>query len=234
MGSFSFDDILGRVRIKGEENLRPYLKSREGLILISAHLGNWEMAHLAACCYLQRPLVLVARRIESKGFNRWINGLRARYGNVVLDKKRALPKMARALQQGRPLGLLIDQGTKLSRGVEVTFFGHTTTATPVAALLARRYNMPVVPAFCVREADAALSLLVQPPVKLQRTGDAGADLKENTQRMTSVIEEAIRSYPQQWLWLHKRWKRHHPYLYSEDIARRQRRKAKKRARSSQG
>ncbi|MDY6838669.1 MAG: lysophospholipid acyltransferase family protein [Thermodesulfobacteriota bacterium] len=231
---FSCDDILRRVQIRGEENLLPYLKNSEGVILISAHLGNWEMAHLFASCYLQRPLVLVARRIESKGFNRWINGVRARYGNVVLNKKRALPKMVRALQQGRPLGLLIDQGTKLSRGVEVRFFGQTTTATPAAALLARRYNIPVVPAFCVREADARLSLLVEPPVNLQKTEDPGADLKENTQRMTLAIEEAIRSYPEQWLWLHKRWKRHHPYLYAEDIARRQRRKARKRARSSQG
>jgi KDO2-lipid IV(A) lauroyltransferase len=209
------------------------MKSPKGVILVSAHLGNWEMAHLFASCYLQKPLVLVARPIESRSFNRWINGIRSRFGNVVFDKKRALPKMARALQQGRPLGLLIDQGTKLSMGVEVTFFGRTTTATPAAALLARRYNVPVVPAFCIREADARLTLLVKPPVNLQRTGDPDADLKANTQRMTSVIEEVIESYPEQWLWLHKRWKRHHAYLYPEDTAIR-RRKARKRARSSQG
>jgi KDO2-lipid IV(A) lauroyltransferase len=234
MSCFSHDDILRRVRIKGKENLHDVTKDGKGVIVISGHLGNWEMAHLFASCYLQKPLVLVARPIDSKGFNRWVNGLRGRFGNVVLSKKRAFPGMARALQQGRVIGLLIDQGTKLSRGVEVTFFGQTTTATPAAALLARRYNISVVPAFCIREADGSLTLLVEQPVCLQRTKDPGADLKANTQIMTSAIERAVRAYPEQWLWFHKRWKRHHPHLYPEDIARRQRRKERNKARSSQG
>ena len=230
MTCFSREDILRKVRIRGEENLLNAIKSPRGVMMISAHLGNWEMSQLLVSCYLRKPIVLVARRIQSKMLDRWIHGLRVRFGSVVLDKKRALPKMARALHQGKTLGLLIDQGTKLSRGVEVTFFGRTTTATPAAAILARRYDSPVLPVFCLREADASLMLVVEPPLNLQKTEDQRADLKANTQLMTSAIERAIRAYPEQWFWFHKRWKRHYPYLYPEDLARRKRRKEKERAR----
>jgi KDO2-lipid IV(A) lauroyltransferase len=221
---FSREDILGKVRIRGEKNLLDVMKGQRDIIMISAHLGNWEMAHLFFSCYFQIPLVLVARQIQSRSLDRWIRRLRTRFGNIVLDKKQALTKMARTLHQGRALGLLIDQGTKRSEGVEVTFFGRTTTATPAAALLARRYNSPVVPAFCIREADAGLTLVVERPLVLKRTQDLRADLKGNTQIMTSAIEKAVKAYPEQWFWFHKRWKWHHPYLYPEDLARRQRRR----------
>jgi len=174
---------------------------------------------------------LVARQIQSNTLGRWIHRLRVRFGNIVLDKRRALPKMARTLRNGKALGLLIDQGTRLSEGVEVTFFGRTANATPAAALLARRYNSPVVMVFCIREADDRLTLVVEPPLALKRTDDLDADVQANTQIMTSTIEKAVRAYPEQWFWFHKRWKRHYPYLYPEDLARRQRRKEKKRVRS---
>ncbi|MCK4389171.1 MAG: hypothetical protein KAV83_02885 [Desulfobacterales bacterium] len=230
MMCFSREDILRKVRIRGKENLLNAMKSPKGIIMISAHLGNWEMAHLFISCYLQKPLLLVVRQIQPKVLNRWIHRLRSNFGNILVYKKRALPKMARTLLQGKTLGLLIDQGTKLSRGVEVTFFGRAANTTPAAALLARRYDSPVLPVFCIREADAGLTLIVEPPLTLKRTDDLGADLKVNTQIMTSAVEKAVRAYPEQWFWFHKRWKRHYPYLYPEDLARRQRRREKKRAR----
>jgi KDO2-lipid IV(A) lauroyltransferase len=230
MTYFSREDILRKVRIKGEENLLKAIRSPNGVIMISAHLGNWEMAPPSFSCYLQKPVVVVARQIQSNAVHRWINRLRGRFGNIVIDKKRALPKMARTLRNGKALGLLIDQGTRLSEGVEVSFFDRTVTATPAAALLARRYGSPVVPAFCIREPDATLTLVAEPPLALKRTEDLRADLRENTQIMTSAIEKAVRAYPGQWFWFHKRWKRHYPFLYPEDMARRQRYKEKKRRR----
>lgn len=231
MTCFSREDILRKVRIKGKEYLVNAMKSPKGVIVISAHMGNWEMTPLSTSFYAQERVLSVARQIPSKFLNRWIHRLRSRFGNSIVYKKRALPKMARTLHQGRVLGILIDQETKHSAGVEVTFFGRTATATPAAALLARRYNSPVVPAFCVREADDRLTLLVEPPLTLKKTEDLRADLKANTQIMTSAIEKAVRAYPEQWFWFHKRWRGHYPYLYAEDLARRQRRREKKRARS---
>jgi KDO2-lipid IV(A) lauroyltransferase len=229
MGFLSRDDILSKVQIKGEEILSKAMEGPQGSIFISAHLGNWELAVLFCSCYLSEPLVGVAKEIQSKVINRWIINLRTRFGNIILDKRKALPKMIRFLRQGRSLGILIDQSTVHAEGVEVQFFGRTTTATPAAALLARRYGIPVLPIFCIREPDGMLTLIVNPPLALQRTKDAAADLVVNTQIMTDEIERVVRSYPDQWFWFHKRWKRHYPQLYPEDIARRQRRREKKRA-----
>ena len=227
MTSFSREDILRKVRIRGKDNLLNAIKNPKGVILISAHIGNWEMAHQSISCYLQKSLVLVARELQSKAFDQWILKLRARFGNTIIYKEGALPEMTRTLRQGKVLGLLIDQETKRSEGVDVTFFDRTVSATPSAALLAIRCKSPVLPVFCIREADSRLTLVVDPPLTMKRTGGLRADLKTNTQIMTSAIERAVRAYPEQWFWFHKRWKRHYPNLYPEDMARRQRRREKR-------
>jgi KDO2-lipid IV(A) lauroyltransferase len=229
MTCLSREDILRKVRIRGKDNLLNGMKNPKGLILISAHLGNWEMAHVFASCYVRTPLVLVARKIRPKVLNQWVHQVRTRFGSVVLDKAGALPKMARILHHGGPVGVLIDQGTLRSEGIEVAFFGKTVTATPAAAILARRYNSPVVPAFCIREGDGSLTLLVEPPLDLKRTKDMPGDLQVNTQMMNDAIEQAVKAYPEQWFWFHKRWKRHYPHLYREDLARRKQQKARKKA-----
>ncbi len=233
MACFSSENILARVRIRGEENLLNAAKGSKGVIMITAHLGNWEMAALFVCCYLQEPVVSVAKKIRPGFLDKWIQKYRSRFGNIILDKKGALPGMVRMLRQGKILGILIDQETRKSEGVKVNFFGRSAYATPVAALLAQRYGYSILPAFCIREADGGLALVVEPPLSLQNTEDSRADLQENTQVMTDAIEKAIREYPEQWFWFHKRWKRHYPKLYPEDLTRRRRRREKRRARSKQ-
>jgi KDO2-lipid IV(A) lauroyltransferase len=234
MTCFSREDILRKVRIRGKDNLLNAMKSPKGLILISAHLGNWEMAHIFASCYLQTPLVLVARKIQPKALNQWVRRLRTRFGSVVLDKAGALRKMVRVLSHGALVGLLIDQGTSRSEGVEIVFFGRTVTATPAAALPARRYDSPVLPVFCIREGDGSLTFVVEPPLVVRKTKDMRGDVRVNTQIMNDAIERAVKAYPDQWFWFHKRWKRHYPYLYPEDLAKRQRRREKRRARLGHG
>jgi KDO2-lipid IV(A) lauroyltransferase len=148
-----------------------------------------------------------------------------------VDKKGALPAMRQALRRGEVIGLLIDQ-SKRSESVDVNFFGKSATATPAAALLALRCKSPVIIGFCTRESNGRLALRINPPLNLQRTGDLRADLIANTQMMTDIVERAIRAHPEQWLWLHKRWKKHYPHLYPEYFARRDRRKRREQRRSS--
>jgi KDO2-lipid IV(A) lauroyltransferase len=229
MTRLSREDILRKVRIRGQENLLEAVSASKGAILVSAHFGNWEMAHIVICCFLQTPLVLVARWVRPRRFNEWVCRLRSRFGSVVLDKAGAIRKMARALRRAGIVALLIDQGTLRSEGVEIRFFGKTVTATPAAALLARRYDSPVLPACCIREKDGGLTLIVEPPLPLKRTNDIRGDLQVNTQIMNDAIERLIRAYPEQWFWFHKRWKRHYPHLYPEDLAMRRRQKEKRRA-----
>ncbi len=220
--------LLRKIRMQGEEHLIEAARSSRGVIVISAHIGNWEAAHMSTACFLEKPVVLVARRIRPHLLNEWVNRLRARFGGVLLDKAGALPKMARALREGKVVGILIDQSTLRSEGVEIDFLGHRAMATPSAAILARRFNALVLPAFCLRQGDGQLTLAVQPPLALARTNDRQSDMVENTQVMNDAVAEAIRSHPDQWFWFHKRWKRHYPELYPEDLARRRRQKAAKR------
>lgn len=226
---FSKQDVLRNVRLKGEENLRNAMQDDNGLILISAHLGNWEMVNFFLSSYFHYPLVMVARKIQSRILHQWVYGVRSRFGNIVIDKKNAMSHMKKALRQGKMVGILIDQATSRGEGVEVDFFGRTVTATPAVSLLARRYDCPVLPVFCVRDTDAELTLIIEPPLALKRTKNLRSDLQENTQRMTHVVEKAVRAYPEQWFWFHKRWKQNYPFLYPEDLARRKRRRAKREA-----
>jgi KDO2-lipid IV(A) lauroyltransferase len=227
MTCLSKEEILGKARLHGVKNLLEALKGGNGAIIISAHLGNWEMAALFAPLYLDTPITAVARKLRFEFINNLILNLRTRFGCKVIDKEEALPQMRKALRQGEILGILVDQGTRSSESVDITFFGHKVSATPAASLLALRCKSPVLPAFCVRDADGGLNLIIEPPLKLTRTQDLRADLKTNTQIMTDVVERVVSKYPEQWFWVHKRWKKYYPQLYPEYIARRKRRRARK-------
>ncbi len=230
----SEQDVLDRVQIVGGEHLLQAKTSGRGAIVISAHFGNWEMAHIFVSCFLKEPLVLVARKIKPSMANQWLNEMRARFGSEILDKSSALPQMIRAIRRGKIVGLLIDQGTLWSDGIEIQFFGKKAYATPAAAVLARRYRVPVIPVFCHRREDGTLQIEAREPLRLHETEDRQSDIQRNTQIMMDAIEKAIKEHPDQWFWFHKRWKRHYPELYPEDIARRKKQKRKKRLKSAQG
>ena len=224
---FTREDILSRTHIEGDEILRDAIKSQKGIIFITAHIGNWEIMPLYTTCRYGHQVTSIARKLSSATFDRWIYQMRTRFGSIILDKKNALPKMVRVLKKGGALGILIDQETIRSEGIEAYFFGKKIMATPGAALLARRYDCVVLPAYCVRDPEGLLVFRVKKPLVLQQTDDSQADLRVNTQRMITSIENMIKGYPDQWLWAHKRWKRFYPYLYPEDMKKRKYRRAQR-------
>ena len=224
---FSRDDILKKVKIRGEEHLLNAMQNNKGAILVTAHLGNWEIVPLFWPLYFKTPLTVVAKKIQKKIINRWIHGLRTRFGSRVIYKDVALPEMTRTLRDGKILAILIDQGIKSSLGVKIKFFNKFVTATPSASLLAMRCNSPALPGFCTRNVDGTFTINLEAPLVLKRTGDLSADLRTNTQIMTDAIEKMVRKYPEQWFWVHKRWRKYYPHVYPENIARRRRRRAKK-------
>jgi len=222
LSSLSREQVLERVRVKGLENLQKGLESKTGLILVSAHLGSWETGMLYVCCQVNKPIVGVVKKVRFVPLNRWVQRLRTRFGIRIVYKKGALPEMRRMLRRGGVAGLLVDQSRR-SEGVEVTFFGHKVTTTPAAAFLAIRCKSPVLPLFCVRDDRGRLTVVVQSRLEMKRSGDLRSDIQANTQRITDVVEQAVRQYPDQWFWVHKRWKKYYPHLYPEYQARRERR-----------
>lgn len=222
----SAEDMRSRFRIRGERHLLRAMVQGKGVIVISAHLGNFEMALQYPICSLNSPMTGVAKKFRYRLLNRWIHGLRTRYGNKVIYKKEALPKMIKTLRRGELLGILVDQ-SRYKLAFDVAFWGRNATMTYAPALLARRCKSPVVPIFCVREADGMLALQVEPPLDLQKTRDLHADLQINTQKIANAVEIAIRRNPDQWFWYLKHFKKHYPYLYSDLTSRRQRMKQHK-------
>jgi KDO2-lipid IV(A) lauroyltransferase len=227
MTYFSQKDLLTNVRVEGKEILIEALAGQKGVVLISAHLGNYEMAWQIAPCYFGRPIVGVAKKMRNDRFDRWVHQMRTHFGNRVLYKEGALPEMMQTLRQGEMVGILMDISRRFD-GVEVKFFGRRATATPAAALLGLRCKSPIIPAFCHRNGNGELTVRIERAIETQQTGDLRFDLQTNTQLITDRVERAVRNCPEQWNWMLKRWKEFYPKLYPETPQRLRRIKEKER------
>jgi KDO2-lipid IV(A) lauroyltransferase len=221
----SWEKLSGRYRVQGEEILINALKANKGILIITAHMGNWEVAQHYMHKF-EKPFSVVATRMKQAWANRLLDHLRSRFGNTVIDKKGGLPNIMQALRRGETIAMLIDQSRR-KQGIDVTFFGREATATPAAALLAMRCKSTVLPMFCVRDSDGRLTIQVKPPLETIRTGDLRSDLQTNTQIMMNAVEEMVREYPDQWFWTLKPWKVAYPQLYEEWEERRRKRKTRK-------
>jgi KDO2-lipid IV(A) lauroyltransferase len=174
---------------------------------------------------MQQSTMGVVKQIRFKPLNQWVHNLRTRFGITTIYRKGALPEMRQALRRNQNVGLLVDQSRRKD-GVDVNFFGHRVPATPAAAFLGLRCKSPILPIFCIRDASGQLAVHVDEPLDLKWSGDLRADVRANTQLITDAVERMIRKYPEQWFWVHKRWKKYYPHLSPEYQLRRQRYKAR--------
>ena len=218
MACISQQDLVSKVHIEGEQILIEALARQKGIVLVTAHLGNYEMAAQSVPCFLGLQMTAVAKKMRNDRLNHFIHYLRTRFGNKIIYKKGALPEMMQTLRQGAIVAILMDISRRFE-GVEVNFFGRRATATPAAALLGLRCKSPIVPAFCHRNSKGELIVQIEPPIELKRTQDLRFDLQANTQQITDRVERAIRCYPDQWNWTLKRWKEFYPDLYPEEAKR---------------
>ncbi|MEJ2729857.1 MAG: lysophospholipid acyltransferase family protein [Deltaproteobacteria bacterium] len=225
----SKQELISKVRVEGMEILTEAMAAKKGMVLISAHLGNYEMAWQFVPCYLGRPITGVAKKFRNVRIDRFIHNTRTRFGNRIIYKKGALPEMVQTLRRGAMVGMLMDISRRFE-GVEVNFLGRRATATPAAALLGLRCKSPIIPAFCHRDATGRLIVQVEPPVEIQRTNDLRSDLQTNTQLITDRVERAVLRHPEQWNWMLKRWKEFYPDLYPESDRRRKHIKKKEKRR----
>jgi KDO2-lipid IV(A) lauroyltransferase len=212
MGFFSREQILRRVKIHGFAQITDRVSLHQGIVVVSAHMGNWEIGMQVMPCFFGRPLFAVAKKFKSGMIENWLREIRTRFGSQVLYKKGVLAEMTRIVREGGVLTVLVDMARRKD-GVDIEFFGKKATATPAAAMLALRCRCTVLPVFCLREADGTIGIQVGAPIDMLRTRDLRQDLVVNTQRITDVVEDMVRRHPEQWHWLMKRWKEHYPHLY---------------------
>lgn len=233
MACFTKQELVSRICIEGEKILTDALAKQKGVVLITAHLGNYEMAAQSIPCLLGLPMAGVAKKMRNARLNHLIHNMRTRFGNTVIYKKGALPEMMQTLRQGKIVTILMDVSRRFD-GVEVNFFGRRATATPAAALLALRCKSPILPAFSYRNPKGKLITQIEPPVDIKRSKDLRFDLQNNTQCITDCVERAVRKHPAQWNWTLKRWKEFYPDLYPESEKRQKRiiKKEKRKKKSS--
>jgi len=196
------------VRFEGKEHLDRALKQGKGVIALSAHLGNFPLM----CCRLVNegyPLSLVARDPKNPKIARAITSLRDAVGMESIPDE---PRMAcvsrcfKALKGNRVLVLQIDQNAPVTEAW-VDFFGYLVPTFKGPVLLSMRTGAPILPMFVRRNSNNFHQITIHPPFTLNTTGNADQDITSNLARLTKIIEAAIREYPEQWLWIYRRFKR---------------------------
>ncbi len=199
------EEILRLVEFEGSEHAQAALGRGRGALMVSAHIGNWEL-HAIAHGLAFTPAHVVGRPLDNPLLDARLLALRQMGGNVAISKRRALPQILSALRANRMLAVLIDQNVQEKDGIFVEFFGRPACTTTVAAALAVKTGCALVPCHARLSEDGRYRLILDPPVAWRPSGDKQRDVAELTQALTRVIEGWVRETPEQWLWLHRRWK----------------------------
>jgi KDO2-lipid IV(A) lauroyltransferase len=205
----SREEMLSRVAVVGEENLRAARARGKGVFLLSAHLGNWEVGALVAGL-LGEPISPVARPLDNRLLEEELDRRRRRFGNRPISKRDAAKEILRAIARNETVAILVDQNVLAREAVFVPFFGRPAATTPSLARIQLRTGAAVVPVFTWPLGDGRYRLEFEKPILPEEFDGAHVDRDERVRRATArymeVTEAAIRKDPAAWLWIHNRWK----------------------------
>jgi KDO2-lipid IV(A) lauroyltransferase len=204
------ENIERLVLLDGFENFATAQARGKGVLFLTGHMSAWELAPFAQALF-GYPLHFLVRAIDNPRVDALITSYRCLSGNSPIEKDQSARAVLKVLTAGGTVGVLADHNTLHTEGVFVDFFGIPACTTAGLARFALHTDAAVVPGFL--HWDAALRkyrLCFGPAIELVRSGDEARDIRENTQRFTRVVENYVRRYPDQWLWLHRRWKTRPP------------------------
>ncbi|MBI5676865.1 MAG: lysophospholipid acyltransferase family protein [Nitrospirae bacterium] len=204
-------DAAKRLRDVTEELDKLFLKAKKahdgshGCIFVTPHIGNWEvLPYISSIVGI--PLAVVVRPLDNAYLERLVYAQRSESGQMIIPKSNAMFVLQKTLLKGSSIGLLPDQSTM--KGIEVNFFGRKALTTPVPAILAINYNRPVVVVACCRKPDGQYEGFVSDPIWPEKDKSEKAEIFRITEEMNKNMETIIRKYPEQYLWMHNRWKRY--------------------------
>lgn len=193
-------NVANWIRYEGYEHFENALGKGRGVLFATAHLGNWELSAYAHAL-LSKPMHIVVRPLDNPRIDSIVEQRRRRSGNRVIEKKDSVRAVLRALAANEAVGILIDQNVTPQEGLFVPFFGKLACSGLAFARIANKTGAAVIPGFALwEEAEKRYVLRFLPEIEM--SGDESAD----TQQIHSVLERVIRQYPDQWLWVHRRWK----------------------------
>ncbi len=199
------EDVRSLVEVVNKQNFYDSRGDGRGMIFITGHFGSWEVFNLLPPAFGEQINILV-RRIDNRLVEEFVDKIRTRFGSVTLGKREAPRRIFKHLKAGEIVGILADLNAQLHDGVFVDFFGTPACTTKSIAKFALKTNAVILPAFAVWEkAKNKYVVYLEKPVEYENTGDTDRDIRRITADVTKVVEKYVRKYPEQWLWIHKRW-----------------------------
>ena len=202
--SITRENVHEWIRYDGLENFTAAQAKGRGVLVATAHLGNWELSAFTHAL-MTAPMHIVVRPLDNLRLDAWVERRRALSGNHIIQKKDAAREILRALSAGEAVGILIDQNTTPAEGVFIDFFGRKACAGTAFVKFAHHTGAPVVPGYALwSESEKRYVLRFDPEIAMQD------DVQGDTQRVHAHLESVIRAHPDQWLWVHRRWKTRPP------------------------
>lgn len=196
--------IQDNVEIIGLEIINKLLAEGKGIIALSAHIGNFDLLAII-CCLMGIPLTSVSKKLKPKALDDYWVATRTKHGLKPIPTRHSFRSCISALRRNEVLAFFLDQNMKRDRGIFVDFFGELACTSPGLAQLSAFCGSPVLPVFITRTAQGGHRVEIFPPLDPLRENTPEA-CRQATQRYTSIIEDYIRRYPEQWIWLHRRWR----------------------------
>jgi len=213
-GGLTAENMTGLIEYRPDPDFAAqYEKTKtdgRGRIILGGHLGNWELQAFSYPIFFE-PLSFLARRMDNPLIEKMILGIRTRLGNKQLDKTNSASPILRALRSGGTVGVLADVNSHPKEGVFVPFFGIPACTASGIAMLALRANAVIVPMFAIWDAEKGRYFIVHEKIiEPVNTGRRKRDVEEITALCVAATERVIRAYPDQWIWIHRRWKTRPP------------------------
>ena len=205
------EKICSNVTVEGKEHLDAAKKRNKAVILLSAHFGNFEYAHIYYATHINR-LNFIVRRLDNPHLERERLDYNRKAGVNILYRENGLRPAIKRLKKGEDLVIFPDRKASLQEGIPTLFFGKKTSTISVACALSEKYDIPLVPMFITRCKESARHQITFYP--MFRVADLGEEaVQKGTQLQNDAIENAIREWPDQWLWIHRKWKCYHSHIY---------------------
>lgn len=201
----SREELLALVEVHGREHVEAAMAAGRGVVMCAAHIGNWEV-HGIAHGLLFGAIDVVARPLDNPSLDARLCAFRTMGGNRVVYKRKALAQVLGGIRAGRGVALLLDQNVQAKDGIFVDFFGRPAATTTVAAALALKTGCALVPSHTELRPDGRYALVYEPPLDWTSAGARDPDLAAITQELARRTEAWVRATPEQWLWMHRRWK----------------------------
>ena len=203
---YTMENVREVVALEGFENYERAKARGKGVLLFTGHFGGWELSSFVLSLY-GHWMHVIMRGMDNEYLNRILLRLRTMHGNKAVDKAEFLRGLLSAIKAREVVGMLIDTNMVTGQGIFVDFFGIPASTASGMARIALRTDAAAVPTFTIwDEKLRKYRLRFDPAVELIRTGDAEDDIQANTQQFTKIVEDYVRRYPGQWLWVHRRWK----------------------------